>query len=408
MKVNLTDLYLKNIQAPNSGYDEISDLKRLGLKIRVYSSKQPPLEPRIVFRYEKRIKGGANRKQTLGNWPAISLSEARSVALELEAEAAKGIDRVALKKKEIEELASAKANLLSVKNVIDEYDQRHLTSLRTRKERLRQLNQSLEEHLDKSIGNLKKADLMAAIDKKITSGSKVYANRIRAALLAFTKWAWERDYLDTDIGAGIPKPTKELPRDRVLSLNEMKAIWHASFKLNELWGSPFRLLLLTAQRRTEIFGLEWDEIDLDRATIIKLSHRTKNKKPHTTHLSEPALEILKPLRQKYEKSDSSSNLLFTTTGVNPLSGFDKMKKKLNKSLGEEFKAWTLHDMRTGFTSIMADSGEPEHIVDRILNHSASGSAPSAVARVYNQAEYLDQRAEILDKWASLITSPIEV
>ena len=86
-----------------------------------------------------------------------------------------------------------------------------------------------------------------------------------------------------------------------------------------------------------------------------------------------------------------------------MSGIGKAKKRLDELLGVDFEPWRLHDIRTGFASALANAGEPETVVDRILNHSASGSAPSAVARVYNQAEQLPQRARALDKWAEMVT-----
>jgi hypothetical protein len=98
-----------------------------------------------------------------------------------------------------------------------------------------------------------------------------------------------------------------------------------------------------------------------------------------------------------------SNFVFTTTGTTPVSGFSPMKRKLDKYLGDSFEPWHLHDIRTAFATALANAGEPENVVDRILNHSASGSAPSAVARVYNQAKQLPQRARALDKWADMVT-----
>ena len=64
--------------------------------------------------------------------------------------------------------------------------------------------------------------------------------------------------------------------------------------------------------------------------------------------------------------------------------------------------WRLHDLRTAFASALCDAGEPEGVVDRCLNHAATGSAPSAVARVYNRSEMLPQRARVLDRWAAMV------
>ena len=55
-------------------------------------------------------------------------------------------------------------------------------------------------------------------------------------------------------------------------------------------------------------------------------------------------------------------------------------------------------------SALAASGVPEGVVDRIQNHAATGSAPSAVARVYQQSDLLPQRATALDRWGEMVTN----
>lgn len=393
MKIGLTELYLRNLKAPDTGRIEISDAKRPGLRFRLSASG------RAVWMFEKRIKGGPKRKHTLGSWPKpVSLSNARSQALELEAEATRGIDRVALVAARQLAEESAQASLTTVDDVIAIYDNLHLANLRTRDERNRQLRQSLSKHLNNSIAELTRKDIQSAVDAKAKSGRKAYANRIRAALVAFSKWAWVRGYLTEDIGAGIAKATKESARERVLSISEIQEIWDAAFSMGDLWGPILRLMLLTCQRRGEIFNLRWDEIDLKKRRITIPGSRTKNGKPHITHLSQPALVELQTLI----KIRTNTELVFTTTGTTPVSGIGKAKARLDGLLNEAFEPWRLHDIRTGFATAMVEAGVPETIADRILNHSASGSAPSTVARIYNQAEQLPQRALTLEKWAAMV------
>jgi integrase len=392
VKAELNDRYLRSLKAPDVGRLEISDTKRKGLRFRLSASGKS------MWMYEKRVKGGLKRKHTLGAWPAVSLADARATALEIEAEAAKGIDRVALLEERNLKDEAAQAGLSTVQQVVEIYDELHLANLRTGAERKRQLEQSLSKHLHKSISDLTRKDLQEAVDTKAKEGRKIFANRIRAALVAFANWAWERGYLQEHIGAGVAKPSKEASRDRVLTLQEVQAIYLTSHKLGPLWGPLVRLLLLTGQRRGEIIKLRWDEIDLDRARIVKAGSSTKNRKPHTTHLSAPALAELEGL------ACERVGYVFTTTGTTPVSGISKVKDRFDKALGEDFEPWRFHDIRTGMATALAEAGEPENVVDRILNHSASGSAPSAVARVYNQAEQLPQRAKALNKWADLVTS----
>ena len=399
MQKELNDRLLRSLKTPDTGRLEISDTKRKGLRVRLSNTGS------AVFMYEKRIKGGPKRKHTLGNWPSYTLSQARADALILEVEAAQGIDRIKnSEEKKISDQnkqkseASAAANLLSVQAVIDIYDKLHLSSLRTGRERRRQLEQSLVAHLHSPIQDLTRQQIQTAIDKKAHEGKRVSANRIRAALLAFTNWAYGRSYLTESIGLGVPKAIKETARDRVLSLEEIHSIWRASFTMGNLWGPILRLLILTGQRRSEIAKLKWDEINLNKMQIIKVGSKTKNKKAHTTHLSAPALQTLLSIKK------TENDLVFTTTGTTPVSGISKMKKQLDVILGDEFKPWRLSDFRTAMATALAENGEAETIVDRILNHSASGSAPSAVARVYNQAENLTQRAAALETWGQMVTA----
>ena len=396
MKRELTDRYLKSLEAPASGRLEVSDTKRVGLRFRLAASG------RASWMFEKRVKGGLKRKHTLGGWPEpVSLSQARALALEIEAEAARGVDRVAIAESDRLNAETARSKALSVRQVLEIYDRLHLSGLRRGAERKRQIEQALRPKLDDPMGNLTKADLQKPIDEKASAGRGVFANRIRSALMAFTNWAADRDHLETDIGLKLTKPTKETSRERTPTRSEVHAIWNATFGLGTLWGPALRLLMLTAQRRQEIFGLEWSEVDLDASTITKPGASTKNGREHVTHLSPPALSELRELKDKAEVDPKG--LIFTTTGKTPVSGISKVKARLDKLLGEDFDSWRLHDIRTAFATAMVERGVAENVADRVLNHSAVGSAPSAVARVYNRAGMLEQRARALDAWAEIVT-----
>lgn len=396
MKRELTDRYLKSLVPPEAGRIEVSDTKRPGLRFRLSNSG------RAVWMFEKRIKGGPKRKHTLGSWPEpVSLSEARAMALELEAEAAKGIDRIAEAEEKRLLSEAARAEILTVQEAIETYFDLHLASLRTGQERRRQIETALHEHAGRKVTELNRAILQQAVDAKARAGRLVYANRIRAALKAFSKWCWNRGYIPEDVGSGIGSAAREKPRERVLSLTEIRAIWAATFDMGALWGPFFRLLLLTAQRRGEILALKLSEISIEKAQIVKPGSTTKNGKTHTTHLSAPALEEISAICDRLSDC-TPSTLLFTTTGVTPVSGISRAKARLDRLLGADFEPWRIHDIRTAFATSMAEAGVSEAVADRVLNHSASGSAPSAVARVYNQSELLPQRARALDKWAALV------
>jgi len=380
----LNDLRLKRLQPPETGRLELTDDKAVGLKFRLTPNGRATWSVQVNVHGEK-------RRFTIGEYPAIGLADARKRAGKLRADALAGHDPIRKRRAE----AEAEKSQQTVAQVLDLYAGLYLKQLKTARERERQLQWALADHLSKPIAGLQRHDLQAAIDAKASEGKLGAANRIRAALIAFCRWAWERGHLPEHIGAGTKRAAKEKPRERVLSLGEVRAVWQATHGMGDLWGPFLRILILTAQRRGDVAGARWSEIDLDARRWVIPGGRTKNGKPHIVHLSDPALADFTALREK-----SDGDLIFTTTGTTPISGFGNMKARLEDLV--EIEDWRLHDLRTAFASALCDADEPEGVVDRCLNHAATGSAPSAVARVYNRSEMLPQRARVLDRWAAMV------
>ena len=392
MKIELSDRFLRSPTKPETGRLEVSDTKRRGLRFRLTATG------RATWVFEKRVKGGPKRKHSLGSWPAVSLSDARKAALEIEAESSRGIDRVANAEVQRLEAERAEAAKVTISQVLDKYFDLHLVTLRRGSERKRQLEQAMCNMLASPIGDLQTRHLQAAVDEHIQRGKLVLANRVRAALRAFTAWAWQRGYLAEDVGQRVAKGAKESARERVLAIEEVQAIYAACNDLGQLWGPLFKLLVLTGQRRNEIVALRWEEIDFAGTRIVKPGSATKNGKDHITHLAPEALAVLASL-----KPVENSPFVFTTTGATPVSGVSKAKARLDNLLREDFESWRIHDLRTAMATALAESGEAESVVDRMLNHSAVGSAPSAVSRVYQRGDLLPQRARAMEKWTDMVT-----
>lgn len=397
----LTDVFLRKIKPPTEGRDEYSDTLRQGLRLRVLPSG------RRTWMYEKRIRGGVKRKHTLGTYPGMSIKEARDAALELQLEAERGIDRIL----EAQEAEKQRTRTLStqktVREVLKIHDEVHCSTLKSGKERMRGLNEALAPHLDDRLEDLDRSILQSIVDKKARSGAPVQANRIAAYLGKFSKFAWQRGYQTTHIGHGLEKPRKEVPRDRVLTLKEMRNIQRASFEMGPLWGPLLRLLIATAQRRHQIGNLKWREISFEEQQINFGAGRTKNNEwNHFVHLPSLCVHELRSMKEaaavRWGSEGLNDRYIFTTTGRTPPSGYSKFKQRLDKALGPEMEHWTFHDLRTGFATVMCEAGADEIIVDRIMNHAAVSSAPSAVARIYNRAKNSEARREIIDNWHKVL------
>jgi integrase len=169
------------------------------------------------------------------------------------------------------------------------------------------------------------------------------------------------------------------------------------------------LLLLTAQRRDEVGGLEWSEIDFDKKGWTIPRDRAKNDRSHEVHLSDAAVSVLRSIPRV------GNGAVFTTNG-RTVSGFSHGKNLLDAAmlaaqrdeLGAQAEAiphWILHDLRRTAATGMARLNIAPHVVDKILNH-VSGTI-RGVAAVYNRFEYLDERRAALEAWGQYVTGLVK-
>lgn len=404
MKRRLTDIAIRSIKPNPTRRIEISDSERVGLRLRMTPQGS------VSWLYQKKIKGGARRGFKLGTYPTMSLAQARSAALEIQIEAERGIDRVHAEE-------SAKAQGLAAQSVLDileiyiaTYLDQELKAGQSREERKRQLNTYLLPHFPKRVGALTRSDLQLIVDTKQAEGKVVMANRLRAALSAFTGWAYRRGHISEDIGVLLQRAGKEKPRERTPTIVEVKLIWDQTFKMGDLWGPYLRMCILTGQRsRKDVLAMRWAWVETDRCRYE--IPNPKNGRPHIVHLSVPAMAELS--RLKASQAHAPSPYIFTTTSIRPASGVSRAKLSLDGYIAsawavagnpEPFEPWVLHDLRRSQATALAETGFDEGVVDRIQNHVASGSRASAVAVVYNKAQKLPERAAALDAWARMVTS----
>ncbi len=203
--------------------------------------------------------------------------------------------------------------------------------------------------------------------------------------------------------AGIKSPKPLEARDRVLSDEEIKAFWQATGDLGWPFKNVFRLLLLSGQRREEVGGARWRELDLDAGTWTIAKERCKNGKAHLVDLSPEAVRLLDPLGDAAAaRRADDAEFVFSTTGLTPVSGFSKAKARLDarmrEILGDKFREWRTHDLRRTAASGMAALGFQPHVIERVLNH-VSG-AQGGLVSVYQRHEYREERKRAILAWGA--------
>jgi integrase len=194
----------------------------------------------------------------------------------------------------------------------------------------------------------------------------------------------------------------EKSRERVLTNEELKAVWNAAGKLGGPYGGVVRLLILSAQRLSEIANLTWAEVNFGKRQIVLPGARTKNERPHIVAINDLALEILEKAKEK--KVESGEGLIFTLTGGR-LNGWSKFRGRLYEAVEEALEKkperWTLHDIRRSTATHMAEDLKiTPHVIDKILNHSTG--AIRGVAAIYNRGELLDERRAALEAWGGYV------
>ena len=149
-----------------------------------------------------------------------------------------------------------------------------------------------------------------------------------------------------------------------------------------------QLLILTGQRRGEVTGMQWSELDLVAGTWTLPRERVKNDRRHEVPLARQAIAVINGVPRIGDK------YVFTLSGTAATNNF-KAKTRLNQLAGIE--AWTLHDLRRTAASGMAKLGASLVVIEKVMNH-VSGSLAGIVG-VYQRHEYADEKRAALQLWA---------
>jgi integrase len=243
----------------------------------------------------------------------------------------------------------------------------------------------------RSIHEITKRNVVEVVTAIEQRGAPVGANKALKSIKTFLRWCVGRAVLDQSPAEGVPLPTKEVTRDRVLDDEELARIILTARQIGGPYGGIVEFLALTGQRREEVARLQWES----RIWTIPKS-RTKNAKAHVVHLSEQALAAVK-------RADQRGPLVFSLLGTKPFQEFSRAKRELDQL--SEVTGWRLHDLRRTCVSGMARLGVAPHVADKILNHQ-SGTI-SGVAAVYQRHEFLDERRQALDLWGTYVRQVLD-
>jgi integrase len=369
---SLSDLAVKRIKLPAKGQVDVFDMGYPSFALRVsYGGAKS-----WVFFYRL---GERQRRLTLGHYPSTSLGDARELWRKAREEVAFGRDPARRE--------TAGDNFESVAREWLKRDQSDNRSLR-------EVQRIVEKELlpawrHRSIRDIRRHDILVLIDAIVDRGSATMARRVMAYIHRLFRWSVSRGVIDSNPAADLPKPGREIKRDRVLTDDELKEVWSAAEQCGWPYGTAIQLLILTGARRAEISELRWSEINGE--TINLIGARTKNREAHSIPLAAPAKRIL-------EQSPRVAGSEFVFGRPLRRGAWSQAKRTLPAKVSQ----WRLHDLRRTASTGMNELGTEPHIVEAVLGHTVKG-----VAGVYNRAKYEVAKRAALDAWGAHVMALVE-
>lgn len=385
----LTDRFLTAFKPAPGSKDRIAfDTECQGLGVRATAAGTKTF---IVQWTDPATK--QKRREPLGVWGSITTDQAREAARARLGDVAKGIDPRAVRLEKREAAARDKAErALTLETLVDDWAKLHLAQKRPRyaAEAVRAIKHAFAKHLKRPAARLSKTEAVAVLDRLLTAGSAAMAGRTLAYARACYAWAEKRGKVVGNPFEGIPIGAGIVARERALTAEETGRIWNAAAGMGEPWGPLFRVLLLTLARRDEVAGMRWSELSADLATWTIPGERMKRGQAHVVALPEAARAALRDV-----KRIKGQDLVFSTTGKTPVSGFAKAKAALDKAA--KVKDWRLHDIRRTGVSALAAMGFNPVVADMLLAHQPARL--STVGRVYQRHDFAAEREAALKAWA---------
>lgn len=368
--IRFTDRWIQSCCA-RTARDDYADALCPGLHLRI--SRRGAKTFSVMLRIH-----GRQQRRTLGRYPRLSLAKARDEAVSLLRNAVEGVDPREPEPKAIRPITFAE--------LVDAYVTRHLKpNARTWKTIEGSLKRKeLRPLRARPAAGITKAEFVTLIDKVAETMPGAAVSLLRRLNMLFN-WAADRDMVPGNPCERIPAPAKTNERDRILSDDEIVAVWKATARMPLPYMQMYRMFILTGQRRAEVSSMCWGEIDGDVWVIPR--EKVKKDRPHAVPLTNTAMAVLGTL-PRFAKGD---HIFSTTDGRKPSSNFTKTRAALQEL--SNTSGWTIHDIRRTVRSKLAELGVPREIARKVMNHE-----DGKVDRIYNRHEYLAEKREALEKW----------
>jgi integrase len=362
-----------------------------GLVLRTSKTKKA-----FYFRY--RDSNGKPKRKKLGEFPALSLADAREIATEYYLNIQRGIYPNDVNKESV-------SSVPTLQEVYDNYRDN------TMKPKLREASytvntSTIEKHIlpvfgSQKMDQIRTKDITYFLqDYQKQDYSISHIKKVRQLLLSlFQHGKTLADDLQNPAINAWNVSSKPKPREVFYSKKEIKSI----FKHLDLTTQPFKdlvqVLFYTGKRKTETLKMTWDQIDLKKQIWTIPPENTKNGNGDTVYLCDTIMNDVIIPRSKNKKSKYVFHSNWKSHYHTYPTTFHPMKKLIRKKTGTD--NFTFHDLRRTLSTHLTSLGVPPHIIDHLLNN-ASANEHSAIRSTYNRYDYHKEKIEALEDYESFL------
>lgn len=374
-RVRLTKSLVEELQPPTSGQIFVWDSELPGFAVRVTPTG---VKAWIV---QMRVRGGRERRMTVGLCSKVPLDMARREARNLIANADLGRD-VAQERQEAREVKPETNPTFAI------FSARWMEEVVARRNRpgtVRLRFLLLSNHILPALGEKRLTEIgrkdIEDMHHAVSQRYPVAANRVVSTCSAIFATAMRWGLLDRNPALDTHRNAEE-GRERYLTHEEIARLQKV---LDETPAQDsadlIRLLMLTGARFGEVAAMRWEQLDLEAEAWVKPAATTKQNKIHRVPLSPPVVAILTRRTEsaKIAKRPSRGSKLDRgaregNPWVFPGDGKDGHMTTVRVFWAAvckraEIKGARVHDLRHTFASLLVSAGESLPVVGALLGHT---------------------------------------
>jgi integrase len=383
LKTTLTDRRLKALRG-GSTYLDVWDAVVPGLGVRIAPSGRKTFVLMTRFGDKKNPT-----RRAIGTYGIISLASARGKAREWLGLVSEGKDPATQQRND----SSFKAVAGAFIEAKVKYERQGATATRT-------IRRLIDRWGDRQLADITPSDIRALLREyqdRPAMARSLFASVRRLYGWAINQGDYGIEHAPTDRLKAHALVGPRNMRDRVLSDNEIRAIWHAD--LHYPMQPLLRFMLLTGQRKSEVANATWREFDLDKRIWIIPSGRMKAGAAHAVPLSDSSIDLLQTL----PRLDRGDYLFSFTFGARPAASFWRAKERIDRLMPPGAPPFVFHDIRRTVRTRL--SGIPN--ISDLVRELAIGHTKPGLHKVYDLHAYEDEKRFALDEWASRLRSIVE-